>query len=58
MNLSIKEFIEQCKRVLLVSSKPDKEEYSLSTKITGLGLVIIGIIGFIVFVLFQFVGGL
>lgn len=49
----LKSFIQQCRRVLLVSSKPDKEEYSMSVKITGIGIVIIGVIGFILFMIFQ-----
>lgn len=49
-------FFQQCRRVLLVSSKPDKEEFKLSSKITGIGIVIIGIIGFVIFMIFQLLG--
>jgi protein transport protein SEC61 subunit gamma-like protein len=53
----IKNFLSQIRRVLLVSSKPDKEEFKQSAKITGMGIVIIGIIGFLVFMAFQLMGG-
>jgi protein transport protein SEC61 subunit gamma-like protein len=49
----LKTFLQQCRRVLLVSAKPDKEEYNMSVKITGIGMVIIGVIGFALFMLFQ-----
>lgn len=56
--MSIKNFIEKIRRVLLVSSKPDKEEFKQSVKITGLGIVIIGVVGFVIFLLAMLVGGL
>jgi protein transport protein SEC61 subunit gamma and related proteins len=49
-------FIQQCRRVLMVATKPDKEEFKLSSKITGIGLVVIGIIGFVLFMIFQLTG--
>ncbi len=45
--------IEKIRRVLLVSSKPDKYEFKQSLKITGVGLVIIGTIGFVIFLMVQ-----
>ena len=52
----IRKLIRESRRVLLVSSKPDPEEFKLSTKITGLGFLVIGIIGFAVFLLFAYLG--
>jgi len=49
-------FIQQCRRVLLVSTKPNKEEFKLSSKITGIGFIVIGLIGFVIFLIFQFLG--
>ena len=45
--------IERIRRVLLVSSKPDKYEFKQSLKITGIGLMIIGAIGFVIFLVVQ-----
>lgn len=56
--MGLKELIDRIRRVLLVSSKPDKEEFVQSIKITGLGMVLIGFIGFIIFLIVMLIGGL
>ncbi|MFH1420817.1 MAG: protein translocase SEC61 complex subunit gamma [Candidatus Aenigmatarchaeota archaeon] len=53
----IKNFIRQSRRVLMVSSKPDKDEYKLSVKITGAGILIVGVIGFVIFLIVKALGG-
>ena len=62
MNLNfiprLRNFISQCRRVLLVSSKPDKDEFKLSAKITAIGMAIIGVLGFVIFIIAMLVGGL
>ncbi|AWX33278.1 protein translocase SEC61 complex subunit gamma [Methanosphaera sp. BMS] len=50
---SISSFLKQCERVLRVSKKPDMDEYKTVAKVTGLGIIIIGVIGFIVSILSQ-----
>ena len=47
----MKQIIEKIRRVLLVSSKPDKDEFMQSFKITGIGLLLIGVIGLIIFLI-------
>lgn len=49
----LKEFIKECKRVLLVTKKPTKDEFKNIVKVSGIGLLIIGFIGFIIQVLKQ-----
>ncbi len=44
----LKEFIKECIRVLKVTRKPDMKEFKTIIKITGLGLIVIGMIGFII----------
>lgn len=44
--------IKQYKRVLSVAHKPDREELVSSMKITGAGIIFIGLIGFIIFLLY------
>ncbi len=56
--MGLKSLIERMRRILLVSSKPDKNEYRQTVKITGLGFVLIGLIGFVIFVIVQLIGGL
>ena len=52
----IAEFLKQCLRVLKVSSKPKKREFLLTAKICALGIIILGIIGFIVYAIFELLG--
>ena len=56
--MGLRNLIERIKRVLLVSTKPDREEFRQSVKITGIGILIIGAIGFIIFMIIQLLGGL
>ena len=56
--MGLKDLPERIRRVLLVSSKPDKEEFVQSAKITGLGIAIIGLIGFMIFLAVMLIGGL
>ncbi len=43
-----KEFIKECRRVLKVTKRPDKEEFLTIVKATLLGMAIIGGAGFII----------
>jgi protein transport protein SEC61 subunit gamma-like protein len=53
---SINRFFKECKRVIRVSKKPDKEEYFNFSKVTALGIAIIGVIGFAIVLISQLVG--
>jgi len=44
----LKNFIRECIRVLRITKKPTKEEFWTISKVSGLGILIIGLIGFIV----------
>lgn len=50
---SIYGFLKQCERVLKVARKPDNEEYKTVSKVTGIGILVIGVIGFIIEILAQ-----
>ena len=54
--MSWQEFVEAAKRVFTVSKKPDAKEYSTMVKVTGLGILVIGIIGYIIGLIFLFLG--
>ncbi|WP_456418879.1 protein translocase SEC61 complex subunit gamma [Methanocaldococcus infernus] len=51
------EFIEECKRIWLVLRKPTKEEFIAVAKITGLGISLLGIIGYIIHVPISYIKG-
>lgn len=44
----IKSFIQESIRVLRVTKKPDAIEFKTIVKVSGLGILIIGLIGFVV----------
>lgn len=50
-----KAFVSECRRVVRVTRKPDKQEFTTIVKISGIGILIIGLIGFIVHMLRQLV---
>lgn len=50
------DFIKQSKRVLRVAKKPDREEYFDFSKVTAIGIAIIGVIGFIIVLIGQLLG--
>ncbi len=43
-----KSFMIKCRRVWSVLKKPTKEEFEQVTKISAIGIVILGVIGFII----------
>ena len=45
----LKSFIIECKRVLRITKKPDSTEFQTIVKISGLGILFIGALGFIIF---------
>ncbi|WP_299525608.1 protein translocase SEC61 complex subunit gamma [uncultured Methanobrevibacter sp.] len=48
--------IKDCKRVLKVSRKPDKEEYFEFSKIVAIGIAIIGVVGFVIVLIGELIG--
>lgn len=48
--------VKDCKRVLKVSRKPDKEEYLEFSKIVAIGIAIVGVVGFVIVLLANVVG--
>ncbi len=46
-------FVKHCRRVVRVATKPNNYEYVSAVKITGLGIAIIGLVGFLIFMVFQ-----
>ncbi len=43
-----KGFLTECRRVLRVTKKPNKTEFRTIVKISGIGIAIIGLLGFII----------
>ena len=53
--LEIKKFINSSKRVMRVATKPTKEQYIRTLKITSAGVGLLGVIAFVVYVTFELV---
>lgn len=52
--MNAREFLDSTKRLIHVTTKPSRDELSLMVKISFLGVVIIGVLGYIIRVLFLF----
>jgi|TARA_Y100000310_G_scaffold341861_1_gene442553 protein transport protein SEC61 subunit gamma-like protein len=50
-----KSFLGECARVLRVTRKPSKIEFKTIVKVSGLGMIIIGLIGFVITMLKQLI---
>jgi len=54
--MGLKGFLKNAARVLRVTRRPTRQEYLGASKITGLGIIAIGFIGFAIFLIFHFLG--
>ncbi len=52
----MRRFLSNCKRVLRIARKPDKSEYLQVAKVTGLGILLVGFIGFLIMLAGYFLG--
>jgi protein transport protein SEC61 subunit gamma-like protein len=53
----LKRFIIECIRVLKITKKPEKAEFKTIAKAAGIGVLIIGLIGFIIQMATYFLKG-
>ncbi len=53
----LKMFINECKRVLRVTKRPDSFEFKTIVKVSGIGMGLIGLIGFLVSMLKNLMSG-
>jgi len=52
------QLLDRMRRIMLIATKPDRMQYRQTVKITGLGFAIIGMVGFVIFLAVQLIGGL
>jgi len=43
-----KRYLKECHRVLKITKKPDREEFLIIVKMSALGSLLIGLIGFVI----------
>ena len=51
--MKLKRFGIECSRVLRVTKKPDSIEYKTIVKVSGLGMAVIGLMGFLIQIIKQ-----
>ena len=51
MKINIRETLTRYKRVLMVARKPDTKELKETARICGIGILLIGFIGFIFYII-------
>jgi protein transport protein SEC61 subunit gamma-like protein len=57
MNFNIREMLRNWKRVLKISKKPTFEDWKYTVRICAIGLVLVGVVGFVIYVL-SILGGI
>jgi len=50
---SLKSFIEKCKRVWMILKKPTKDEFLKIAKVSAVGILILGLLGFVISLLMK-----
>lgn len=51
--IRFKSFVNECARVLKVTRKPDKLEFKTIVKVSGLGMMVVGLVGFVITMMKQ-----
>ena len=54
----MRKFLQNCRRTLQVAKKPDKNEYLHVAKITGLGILLVGFVGFVILFVGSIITGI
>ena len=49
----VKRFIKETLRVIHITKKPTPEEYKTLLKVTAIGIAVLGVLGFVVFLIKQ-----
>ena len=44
--IKVRSFLRECLRILQITKKPTRDEYKVIVKVTGIGILIIGLLGF------------
>ena len=52
---SIKSFVEKCKRVWMVLKKPTKAEFEQVAKVSAVGILVIGALGFLISIVMSLI---
>ncbi|MAG22118.1 MAG: protein translocase SEC61 complex subunit gamma [Candidatus Diapherotrites archaeon] len=50
----VSSFLASARRVLIIARKPNWNEYQTMAKVTGLGIVVIALLAYIIYLFFAF----
>ncbi len=50
-----KETLEGYRRIIAVSRKPDREEFLSTARITALGIFVVGVTGFVIYLIYYLI---
>ncbi len=53
--MQLKNKLKRYMRVVQIARKPSKDEYTMTTKICAIGMVLIGLIGFVILLFFVLI---
>lgn len=53
MWFKFKGFVKECARVLMITRKPSNMEFKTIVKVSGLGMLLIGFIGFMIQMIYR-----
>lgn len=53
MLTNLKSFIKELVRVFKITKKPNKQEFSIVVKVSAMGIGIIGLIGFLIYISWE-----
>jgi len=53
---SLSKFIANSKRVFVISKKPNWNEFQTMAKVTGVGILVIALMAYVVYLVFAFSG--
>ena len=49
----LKTFAKECLRVFRITKKPGKEEFKIVVKVSGIGILVIGFLGFLIQMIWE-----
>ena len=55
MFTKLKSFTKESIRVFKITKKPNREEFRVTVKVTGIGILIIGFLGFVIQIAWQII---
>ena len=46
--IKVRSFLKECLRILYITKKPTRDDYRTIVKVTGVGILVIGALGFLI----------